>query len=78
VVNNQGQKLSKQTFAKAIETTQCRLVLWTAISTLGLKPPTSLQYESPEAILKWAATEWTPKALINVTRINATQITIDV
>ncbi len=78
VVNNQGQKLSKQTFAQAIETTQCSLVLWSAISTLGLKPPTSLQHEPPEAILKWGTLAWNPKALINVTRINATQLTIDV
>jgi len=78
VVNDQGQKLSKQTFAKAIETTQCSRALWSAISILGLKPPTSLQHESPEAILKWGTQAWTPKTLINVTRINATQITIDV
>ena len=78
VVNDQGQKLSKQTFAKAVETTQCSLILWTAISTLGLKPPTSLQHEVPEAILKWGVRAWNPKTLLNITRINATQIPIDV
>ncbi|OUR88537.1 tRNA glutamyl-Q(34) synthetase GluQRS [Gammaproteobacteria bacterium 42_54_T18] len=78
VVNEQGQKLSKQTFAKAIETTQCSRVLWTALSTLGLKPPTLLQHEPPEAILKWGTLSWSTKAIINVTRINSTQITIDV
>jgi glutamyl-Q tRNA(Asp) synthetase len=77
-VNDQGQKLSKQSFAKAIETTQCNRVLWTALSTLGLKPPTSLQHESPEAILKWGAVAWSPKALVNVTRINSPKITINV
>ncbi len=78
VVNDQGQKLSKQTFAKAIETTQCNRTLWMALSTLDLKPPASLQYESPEAILNWGAAAWSPKALINVTRINSPQITINV
>ncbi len=78
VVNNQGQKLSKQTFAKAIETTQCSHVLWIALSTLGLNPPRSLQHERPDAILKWGTLSWSTKALINVTRINSTQITIDV
>ena len=78
VVNDHGQKLSKQTFAKAIETTQCSRVLWTALSTLGLKPHTSLQHEPPEAILKWGTLKWNTKALINATRINSNQITIDV
>lgn len=78
VVNDKGQKLSKQTFAKPIEATQCNRTLWVAISTLGLKPPTALQHESAEAILKWGIAAWNHKALTNVTRISSTQLTIDV
>lgn len=73
-VNNQGQKLSKQTFAKAIETTQSRQTLWTAMSVLGLQPPKALRQEPPENILKWGINAWKTDKLIGLTRIASNEI----
>ncbi|PCJ45420.1 MAG: tRNA glutamyl-Q(34) synthetase GluQRS [Moraxellaceae bacterium] len=77
IVNSQGQKLSKQTYAKAIPTTHCNQSLWTALWVLGLNPTTELQQETPEQILNWGIQAWNTDKLIGLSRIDSTAIAFD-
>ena len=52
--NAQGQKLSKQTFASAIDTHKPGPTLVEALTFLGQQPDADLSNEYPESILDWA------------------------
>lgn len=54
VKNEQGQKLSKQTHAPALDNNQASANLETAIKVLGLAFPESLHNARPTEILDWA------------------------
>jgi glutamyl-Q tRNA(Asp) synthetase len=56
--NAQGQKLSKQTFATAIDILNPGPTLIKALAFLGQQPDASLTDASPENILDWAITHW--------------------
>ena len=56
--NNSGQKLSKQTHAKPIETTNISATLYKALTFLGQEPPAELQFEKPPEIWRWAIAHW--------------------
>jgi glutamyl-Q tRNA(Asp) synthetase len=58
VVNQQGQKLSKQTFAPAIDIREPSPTLIKALNTLGLPPDASLTGAPPATLLSWAITQW--------------------
>lgn len=58
VVNQQGQKLSKQTFAPAIDIDEPGPTLIKALNTLGLSPDVSLIGAPPATLLSWAITQW--------------------
>ncbi|MFC4260250.1 tRNA glutamyl-Q(34) synthetase GluQRS [Marinobacter lacisalsi] len=58
VLNRQGQKLSKQNHAPALDDTRPGRNLWHALSTLGQHPPQTLQNDTPERILGWALAHW--------------------
>ena len=58
VVNQQGQKLSKQTFAPAIDIHNPGPTLIKALNYLGLHPDTSLIGSPPNTLLSWATTQW--------------------
>lgn len=58
ILNHQGQKLSKQTHAPALDDRQASLNLRQALTTLGQQPPQSLNQSSPTAILAWATEHW--------------------
>ncbi|GAA0210538.1 tRNA glutamyl-Q(34) synthetase GluQRS [Kangiella japonica] len=53
-INNDGNKLSKQNHAPAIEAKNASVLLHQAIAFLGQKPPVSLRSEPPEIIIDWA------------------------
>jgi glutamyl-Q tRNA(Asp) synthetase len=57
-VNQQGEKLSKQTHASPISPDQAGLMLARALSFLGLSPDTGVLYEDPETLLGWAVANW--------------------
>jgi glutamyl-Q tRNA(Asp) synthetase len=57
-VNRQGQKLSKQTHAKALDTKQAPLLLWRALEFLGQQPAGELKVESLRALWEWAFENW--------------------
>lgn len=59
VINNhQGQKLSKQNHAPALDLNTPRDNLYHALRLLGQTPPTSLLHSSVEAVLEWGQTHW--------------------
>lgn len=58
IKNKQGQKLSKQTYAPALDNNQASNNLETAIKFLGLDFPQELQGTNPSDILQWAQEGW--------------------
>jgi glutamyl-Q tRNA(Asp) synthetase len=57
-VNQQGQKLSKQTFAQAIDTRHPGPTLVKALGFLGHPPDAELHDAGPELLLQWATAQW--------------------
>ena len=55
-INNDGEKLSKQTYAPHIKTDSA--VLFDALKFLGQLVPTELEQESCQTIWQWAITHW--------------------
>jgi glutamyl-Q tRNA(Asp) synthetase len=62
-INDQGQKLSKQTHAKAIEIEHAPLLVWQALNFLGQQPPQELSTESLATIWNWAFANWQLKKI---------------
>jgi glutamyl-Q tRNA(Asp) synthetase len=60
VVNEAGEKLSKQTQAAPIDTRHASATLWHALEFLRQEPPQELAVEYPEQILSWATAHWRP------------------
>ncbi len=58
VLNQAGQKLSKQTLAPALEVRNAGRDLVAALVFLGLHPPLDLQSASAVEILQWAIEQW--------------------
>lgn len=58
VMNQAGQKLSKQTLAPALEARNAGRDLVAALGFLGLQPPLVLQTASVAEILQWAIEKW--------------------
>jgi len=56
--NQQGQKLSKQNFAAAIDTQHPGPTLEKALTFLGHSPPAELQGADPALLLTWATMHW--------------------
>lgn len=78
VVNSQGQKLSKQTFATPVPSTQCNLYLWHALTALGLAPAPELKLETTETQLAWGISVWNKDKLKGLKSIPSTSVAIDV
>ncbi|MGO1462854.1 MAG: tRNA glutamyl-Q(34) synthetase GluQRS [Marinobacter sp.] len=62
IVNNDGQKLSKQNHAPALDNHTPVKNLFAALSALNQQPPTSLLAGSVDNLLQWACTHWEPGA----------------
>lgn len=61
VVNQAGEKLSKQTHAPAIDPTRPSLALYDALHFLGQRPPTEMAEAPVKSIWQWAIANWTLK-----------------
>ncbi len=58
LVNSQGQKLSKQTYASAIDPNQPTASLFQALRLLGQNPPQHLRATSTREMLDWGVQHW--------------------
>lgn len=56
--NSQGEKLSKQTLAQALDTEKPGVALWDALDFLGQEPPAALQQANLQTLWDWAKTHW--------------------
>lgn len=63
ILNTDGQKLSKQTHAAALDDRKPGQNLWQALFALGQQPPSALFTAPPAETLAWAETHWTPSQL---------------
>ena len=62
-VEQNGQKLSKQNLALALDGTQPAKTLWIALEWLQQSPPSELQNASVDELLQWAIAHWNMDAL---------------
>lgn len=58
VTNSQGQKLSKQTHAPALDDSMAQHNLIQALNYMNQQPPENLAREPVETILQWATENW--------------------
>ena len=58
VVNELGQKLSKQHFAEPIDLKNAPSLLVSALQFLGMTPPPTLIGAAPAALMAWGAKHW--------------------
>lgn len=58
ICNSAGEKLSKQTLAKAITKDNASALMFKALSLLNQHPPSELLYEPVQTILKWGVDHW--------------------
>lgn len=61
--NSQGEKLSKQTLAQALDVENPCIELWKALTFLGQEPPKELQKESTTDFWHWAIKHWNPSLI---------------
>jgi len=73
IVNEQGQKLSKQHMATPIDTgskEKISYLLFSSMDYLGLAPEPALIMESPGDILAWGIAHWSIDNLLNQTELH--------
>ncbi len=58
VTNQNNEKLSKQTLARALDTQHASSLLWQALVFLGQCPPVELQHEPLNMLWHWAESVW--------------------
>ncbi len=63
VVNDQGQKLSKQTHAPALDDQQPAANLVNALAALGQQPPSALLNATVDDVLAWGRENWRRHAI---------------
>jgi glutamyl-Q tRNA(Asp) synthetase len=70
-VDASGDKLSKQTRARALERSKASAALCAALGFLRQEPPAELAQAPPGLVLEWAQRHWRPKAIAPVRRLPA-------
>ncbi len=70
IVDQQGNKLSKQTFAQAVSSKQPEKTLFLILTLLKQNPPINLKTSSVDNIIQWAIENWHPESLKKIRAIN--------
>lgn len=70
IVDQFGNKLSKQTFAQAISSKNPEKTLFLLLNLLKQNPPANLKTTSVHNIMQWAIANWHPQALKKIRAIN--------
>lgn len=63
IVNEQGEKLSKQTLARAVDSRNAPATLFDMLQRLRQHPPAGLRSETVQGMLAWAVENWKPETL---------------
>jgi glutamyl-Q tRNA(Asp) synthetase len=63
IINSAGQKLSKRTGARPLDLEESGVVAFDLLRRFGLRPPIELRGEQPEALWRWAISNWDIQAL---------------
>ncbi len=58
LVNDDGQKLSKQTFAEPLDPGLANVNLFRCLHALGQHPPSELRHEPASTLLQWGIDHW--------------------
>ena len=74
IVNANDQKLSKQTGAPAIISTNVNKTALIILSYLGLQTPNELMGSTPSELWAWAIQNWDPNNLANQRTIKTLQV----
>jgi glutamyl-Q tRNA(Asp) synthetase len=69
VVNAEGQKLGKQQYAEAVDSTRPGPVLFRTLQRLQQRPEPGLEQAPPTEILAWAVENWRPQNLAGLKQI---------
>ncbi len=69
LLNDQGQKLSKQHFAKAIDSNNAKELVFRSLALLGQNPPQALLREQVRPQLDWAIEHWDIQAVPKLANI---------
>lgn len=69
VVNEAGEKLSKQTHAPAIDSTRPTRALVDALRFLGQRPPTEIAEAPVELLWQWAIANWTLDRVLHALQV---------
>lgn len=69
IVDDHGQKLSKQAFAPSIESDHASETLYKALTFLGQAPPAKIKKEKPKSQLLWAIENWDRQAIAKVSSL---------
>ncbi|MGZ4960037.1 MAG: tRNA glutamyl-Q(34) synthetase GluQRS [Methylomonas sp.] len=72
IVDSHGNKLSKQTYAQAVDDSRPAATLFLLLGWLQQNPPLSLRQASVEDILAWAIDHWRSDALKKIRAIKQT------
>jgi len=72
IVNSQGQKLSKQNHAPALNTNTAAANIYCCLQLLKQRPPEALAQASLAELLQWAVAHWQPLALAGITELRQT------
>ncbi len=70
-INRAGQKLSKQTHARALEPAEAGRLLHQALTFLRQEPPRELLGTPPRELLHWAVPHWNPAPLRGIREVAA-------
>lgn len=63
VVNKNGQKLSKQNLAKALDINNAKATLFRGLAYLGVPPPETIGDMTIEELIHWGVNAWQPEKL---------------
>ena len=69
IVDDHGQKLSKQAFAPSIKTDYASETIYKALTFLGQEPPAEIKKENPKSQLLWAIENWDQQAIAKVSSL---------
>jgi glutamyl-Q tRNA(Asp) synthetase len=72
VTDQQGCKLSKQSFAEAVSNKAPNKLLFQLLNMLRQNPPQELQHSPVDDLLSWAIKHWNPAALEKIRAIHST------